>query len=63
MVAMAALQVFIVKMFFTGGRKGKSLAVALCYSMVSTLTVTRLRVNDYIASRRRLGVVTGDEIG
>ena len=26
MVAMAALQVFIVKWFFTGGRKGESLA-------------------------------------
>ena len=25
MVAMAALQVFIVKMFFTGGRKGESI--------------------------------------
>ena len=28
MVAMAALQVFVVKMFFTGGRKGKQIFTA-----------------------------------
>lgn len=32
MVAMAALQVFIVKMFFTGGRKGELHSLALLHA-------------------------------
>jgi hypothetical protein len=59
MVAMAALQVFIVKMFFTGGRKGESLITTHKRSMLSSLTVTRLRLNDCIACRRRFGAVVG----
>jgi len=41
MVAMAALQVFIVKMFFTGGRKGKQnqngRKFSLCGQMLSNV--------------------------
>ena len=45
MVAMAALQVFIVKMFFTGGRKGELSCSTIDKDSVM-LTFCRLCVSD-----------------
>lgn len=38
MIAMAALQVFVVKMFFTGGRKGKNLLMMSCEGSADFMT-------------------------
>jgi hypothetical protein len=46
MVAMAALQVFVVKMFFTGGRKGESLFRGTAKIVNEGLMDYRIRVND-----------------
>ena len=65
MVAMAALQVFIVKMFFTGGRKGES--SALCMKTVTNLMLidNRVRLNDYICmawAHGRVGIECNEHI-
>ena len=54
MVAMAALQVFIVKMFFTGGRKGEFKALRIGGIANLTLTDGRIRVNECMAWFRRI---------
>lgn len=48
MVAMAALQVFIVKMFFTGGRKGESIFRGPRKIANVGLMYCRIRMNDCI---------------
>ena len=51
MVAMAALQVFIVKMFFTGGRKGKLMAFWIRCLCEGVLITRRLCLNVIYAYR------------
>ena len=49
MVAMAALQVFIVKMFFTGGRKGGLRHTMIARSTNALLTCGRICVSAVVA--------------
>lgn len=44
MIAMAALQVFVVKMFFTGGRKGMFICCGLLLLSNANLGLNRLRL-------------------